>query len=103
VSGIFDIKMERGDTFRADFTRDTAGTPSDFTGCTAQFLVYGHCYGHGASVGTVTVGPEAGTLHLSLTPEETCKLPDRATYRIRVTYPSGDVFTVLEGRIIVND
>lgn len=102
------LSMVAGTTYRfsANWASDDAdATPVDLTGCEATFLVASH---QGEPLITCTTDdgielePEQGGIHLHIRPEQTAGLIEPhwagARYELRITFPSGDVFSLLQGR-----
>jgi hypothetical protein len=103
VAGLFNINCESGDTLRLRIDCSANGSPADFTGCTAEFVLPSVTFTGSTAPGSVTIDPDTpGALHLYMSPADTSRLPDNASFRLRVTFPSGDVVTVLRGRVLVD-
>lgn len=94
----------RGTTFRQDLLyTDSAGTPIDISTWTATWTVGDDTYT--SSSVNVTIGPEAGTIHLVLSTTQVDALAIRTPYRLVLsnpTFPEGFGDTpILEGKIEV--
>lgn len=102
------LTMVAGTTYRfsANWASDDANaTPVDLTGCDAIFMVVSH---QGETLLTCETGsgielePEQGGIHLHIRPEQTAGPIvlhwAGARYELRITFPNGDVFSLLQGR-----
>lgn len=103
------LTMIAGTTYRfsANWASDDANaTPVDLTGCVAKFVVASHqgetlltCEtgGHG-----IELESDQGGIHLHIRPEQTAgpiaPYWAGARYELRITFPNGDVFSLLQGR-----
>lgn len=94
----------RGATFRQDLLyTDSANVPIDISTWSATFTVGDDVYT--SSSANVTIGPEAGTIHLVLSTTQVDALEIRTDYRVVLTNPGfpvgfGDT-PILEGKIEV--
>jgi len=89
-------------------SNDDACTPVDITGCTARFAVMPatsrrvlvDCT---TENGGITLEPLLGRLAIRVAPSDTAgqysKVWDGARYELRVTFPSGDVYSLLRGTV----
>lgn len=103
------IRMVAGTTYRfsaAWASDDANSTPIDLSGCEAHFVVVSY---QGVTLITCTtdeqgieLDPENGGIHLHIRPEQTAGpiTPHwaGARYELRITFPNGDVFSLLQGR-----
>lgn len=102
------ISMVAGTTYRfsaAWATDDGPATPINLTGCEALFAVVSH---QGETLLNCETGsgielePAQGGIHLHIRPEQTAGpiAPHwaGARYELRITFPNGDVFSLLQGR-----
>ncbi|WP_447042534.1 hypothetical protein [Vreelandella sp. H-I2] len=102
------LTMVAGTTYRfsANWASDDANaTPVDLTGCEAIFMVASY---QGETLLTcetssgIELEPEQGGIHLHIGPEQTAGpiAPHwaGARYELRITFPNGDVFSLLQGR-----
>lgn len=102
------ISLVAGTTYRFSATwasDDAHATPINLTGCEAVFAVVSY---QGETLLTCETGngidlvPEDGGIHLHLRPEQTAGpvAPHwaGARYELRITFPNGDVFSLLQGR-----
>lgn len=105
-----DLTIEQGATFRQLFRwQDKTKTPFNLTGYTAKLMARATLTSPTALLnmttenGDITLDGPAGKITLALTPEETAKLRwDTAVYDMTLTSPSGDVYRLIEGQIIVS-
>lgn len=101
------INMVAGTTHRfsaAWASEDVAATPIDLTGSEASFVV---ATSQGAPLLTCETGngielePERGGINVHIRPEQTAGAVSPswsgARYELRVTFPNGDVFSLLRG------
>lgn len=101
------ISMVAGTTYRfsaAWASEDPAATPIDLTGCEATFMV---ATTQGAPLLSCETGngielePERGGINVHIRPEQTAGAVSPswsgARYELRVTFPSGDVYSLLRG------
>ncbi|GGW45050.1 hypothetical protein [Vreelandella hamiltonii] len=102
------ISLVAGTTYRFSAiwaSDDDNATPIDLTGCEAMFAVVSF---QGETLLICETGngidlvPEDGGIHLHLRPEQTAgPVAQRwagARYELRITFPNGDVFSLLQGR-----
>ncbi|WP_447529813.1 hypothetical protein [Vreelandella sp. TE19] len=101
------ISLVAGTTYRfsaAWASEDAAATPVDLAGCEAVFVV---ATTQGAPLLTsetgngITLDPERGGIDVHIRPEQTVGAISPAwsgaRYELRVTFPNGDVFSLLRG------
>lgn len=88
-------------------TADDARTPVDMTGCTARFVIVPEDSRRAlvectTQNGGIEIDVGTGTLSIRVAPEQTAEqLSDawkNARYELRVTFPSGDVYSLLRGK-----
>lgn len=115
MAAIFDFSVDQGSTKRFNFTwshntgtaESPVWTPYDLTGCSARMQIR---IAHQKPVlvevndtttdGSLTLGGAAGTVDVWLSDENTDLLDTKTTqYDIEVTFPSGDTYRVLQGKI----
>ena len=102
------LTMIAGTTYRfsANWASDDhSATPINITGCEVRFVVASH---QGEALLSCETGngielePEEGGIHLHIRPEQTAGpiAPHwaGARYELRITFPNGDVFSLLQGR-----
>jgi len=102
------ISLVAGTTYRFSATwasDDAHATPIDLTGCEAMFAVVSY---QGETLLTCETGngidlvPEDGGIHLHIRPEQTAGPVAQhwagARYELRITFPSGDVYSLLRGK-----
>ncbi|MGP9665995.1 hypothetical protein ACT3TY_15405 [Halomonas sp. AOP22-C1-8] len=106
------LTMVAGTTYRFsaawasdDGNSNTHATPIDLTGCEAILMVVSH---QGETLLTCETGsgielePAQGGINLHIRPEQTAGpiAPHwaGARYELRITFPNGDVFSLLQGR-----
>ncbi|MGO2147506.1 hypothetical protein [Halomonas sp.] len=105
------IRMVAGTTYRFSAvwaSDDVNATPVNLTGCTALFMVVSY---QGETLLTCETGsgielePEQGGIHLHIRPKQTDALIVThwagARYELRINFPNGDVFSLLQGRFQV--
>lgn len=112
----YDLHLDQGSTRRfyficktqtgVDIDNDPIYAPVDLTGCTARMQIR---IAHGKPVivevnstpttdGALTVGTTDGRVDVWIADEGTDKVNiKKSRYDIEVTFPSGDVFRILEG------
>ncbi|QNU62257.1 DUF7264 domain-containing protein [Vreelandella titanicae] len=101
------LSMVAGTTYRFSATwasEDTAATPVDLTGCAATFVV---ATTQGTALLTCETGdgielaPSEGSINVHIRPEQTAGAVSPewsgARYELRITFPSGDVYSLLRG------
>ncbi|WP_193092397.1 hypothetical protein [Halomonas colorata] len=101
------LSMVAGTTYRFSAnwaSEDAAATPVDITGCEAVFVV---ATTQGGPLLSCEIGdgielvPEQGGINVHIRPEQTAGAVSPswsgARYELRVTFPSGDVFSLLRG------
>lgn len=101
------ISMVAGTTYRfsaAWASEDAAATPVDITGCEAVFVV---ATTQGAPLLSCETGngielaPNEGGISVHIRPEQTAGAVSPewsgARYELRVTFPNGDIFSLLRG------
>ncbi len=120
AAATYDLYIEQGATFRftmvyghKDGTVDADGNPNvvpyDLTGCKARMQIRQRRGGEVLVSATTTNGgivipdPTNGRLVVTITDEATDSLNvPRAKYDLEVSYPSGDVIRILQGKVTVN-
>lgn len=101
------ISMVAGTTYRfsaAWASEELAATPIDLTGCEAMFVV---ATTQGAPLLSCETGngielaPEQGGINVHIRPAQTAGAVSPewsgARYELRITFPNGDVFSLLRG------
>jgi|TARA_Y100001949_G_scaffold166615_1_gene163419 hypothetical protein len=88
-------------------TDDEARTPIDMTGCTARFVIVPEDSRRAlvectTQNGGIEIDVATGTISIRVAPEQTAEqLSDawkNARYELRITFPSGDVYSLLRGK-----
>lgn len=99
IPGTLVIQHEAGDTFRRLFTIDEGGVPVNFSGSTVEFLVSKSTHSAAIITGNAAIGSDLpnGAIAIESQTEGLLKPNYSYIYRLRVTFPSGDVRTYLEG------
>ena len=102
------LAMIAGTTYRFSATwasDDSSGTPVDLTGCEATFVVASHQGGTLIECEKgegITLDPEQGGIDLHIRPEQTAGPIQPhwagARYELRISFPNGDVYSLLQGR-----
>lgn len=103
------LTLTEGTTFGFETTwssNDDARTPVDITGCTARFVITPAASRRrlidcSTENGGITLDGTAGHLAIRIAPEQTAgsysSAWEGARYELRVTFPSGDVYSLLRG------
>lgn len=105
------FQIVEGTTFGFALTwSDAAGAPIDITGCAARFVI---CPASSSQVlaecttqaDGITLGGITGEVAVELAPPKTAGKHSRqwegARYELRIEYPSGDVYRLLRGTVVL--
>lgn len=103
--GKYDLTLYRGDTWKATFNLFTTddsdvSTPVDLTGATVE-AEFRDKPGGATTVALETVVTLPNSIAVELTPELWTGAPNAGAWDLEVTYPSGDVQTVVAGTVKV--
>jgi hypothetical protein len=116
----YDLYIEQGATFRftmiygyKDGTLDSAGNANvvayDITGCAVRMQIRARRGGEvlisatTSNGGIVITDPVNGKLQVTITDEATDSLTStRAKYDLEISYPSGDVYRIIEGKVTIS-
>ena len=112
-AGKYNIEIEKKATYNKVFTYystfvadgDAGNVVYDLTGCTIVAAIKKAITDTSTilSFTTSIVDAEAGKFSISLSPAQTSSIAfDKGVYDIRVTFPGGDSFRVLEGNVVVS-
>lgn len=92
MGGVLNIPIDAGTTRRVSFTVTLDEDPVDFTGSTVTFT---------SEHTDKELELDGGVLTLELTPQETARMYG-GKYVIDVEWPSGDIFRLLAGFLLVS-
>lgn len=104
--GDYDLDLYRGDSYRWQFQlwADAGKTqPVDLTGCTVKAEIRDKPRGTVSAVITTAVDTTPGVITASLSATTTAGLIPSGAWDLQVTYPDGEVRTVLAGKVTVTD
>jgi hypothetical protein len=102
--GVGNLDIYRGDTKRwkcnlwADIKRTV---PTDLTGVVANASIRDKALGGSYETALTCVITLPNIIDVSLTAEQSRNLPAVGVWDLQLTYPSGDVYTVMKGAVIV--
>lgn len=106
-----ELSIIEGTTFSFGVTWEDSGTPRspiDIEGCAAVFRICPATSSQALAEcstedGGITIGPDKGQLSVRLAPEKTSGTSGAlwlgARYELRVSYPSGDVYSLVRGQV----
>lgn len=103
--GKLNLALYRGDTYRWQFKlwMDTNKTqPADLTGATVKAEAR-EASGGAVETTFVTTVTLPNIIDMSIDAAECGSMPETAKWDVQITYPSGDVQTILAGTIKVTD
>lgn len=109
-AGKYNIEIEKKATYNkvftyyASYTSATDNVPYDLTGCTIVAAIKKAITDASTilSFTTSIVDADAGKFSISLTPAQTASIGfDKGVYDVRVTFPGGDSYRVVEGNVVV--
>lgn len=104
MPGNFNLNLYRGDTRRWIFKLWTDGkrtVPADLTGVTVIATIRDKATG-GTFQQTLTCTVETpNTVNMAITPDQSRVSPAVGVWDLQLTYPSGDIYTVMRGSVLV--
>jgi hypothetical protein len=102
IPASFPLNLYRGDTGRWSFafwTDATRTTPADLSGVEVKAEIRDRP--GGSAITALTCGQVANAVLVELTADASKALPPAGVWDLQLTYPNGDVATVLAGPVIV--
>lgn len=102
--GNANLDVYRGDTQRWQFKlwTDTASTvATDLTGVTVSATVRDKALGGSYETAPSCIVTLPNIIDMTLTSDQSRNLPAVGVWDLQVTFPSGDIFTVMRGAVIV--
>lgn len=104
LPGSSNLNIYRGDTGRWQFNlwTDTARTqPADLTGVQVNALIRDKALGGNYEQALTCTVALPNTINMVLTSSQSESLPAVGVWDLQLAYPSGDIFTILKGNVIV--
>jgi hypothetical protein len=112
-SGLLNLYIRSGDTYARSFTfADGNSTPIDLTGCMAELQIVAlynvvepsllTSEAPTANGGTITLGGTAGTVNITIPPDDTLLLAN-GQWELRIKFADDSVMTFLSGAVFVEN
>lgn len=109
-AGLYDLLIEQGATFVKDIVwKDGYGVAVDVVGYTARMQIRPHTSSDTVMLsattenGYIVIGPEAGTIHISIPATVTAALTQsRGVYDLEMVDPDGVVTRLLQGGVAIS-
>ena len=104
IPGTYDLSLYRGDTARgrAVLWHDTDKTqPWDLTGAIAQATIRDRATGGKFQLAAICTVTLPNIVDLMIPATNAATLPASGVWDLQITYPSGDVHSVLRGKVTV--
>jgi hypothetical protein len=104
LPGSSNLNIYRGDTGRWQFNlwTDVARTqPADLTGVQVNALIRDKALGGNYEQALTCTVALPNTINMVLTSSQSESLPAVGVWDLQLAYPSGDIFTILKGNVIV--
>jgi hypothetical protein len=102
--GVGNLDIYRGDTKRwiINLWTDAKRTvPSDLTGATANATIRDKAIGGSYVLALTCTITLPNIVNMTLIPDQSRSLPAVGVWDLQISYPSGDIYTVLRGNVIV--